>query len=87
MNATNLNSAIGANAFARITVNPNVLSGQPIIRGTRITVRRVVEAAALYRDRAELLSEYPSLTDDDVNEALRFAAMSLADEHMTLEAA
>ena len=73
--------------FRRITINPGVLNGQPIIRGTRLTVRRVVEAVALYPDRAELKAEYPSLTDADIEEALRFAAMSVADENATLSPA
>ena len=73
--------------FRRITINPGVLNGQPIIRGTRLTVRRVVEAVALYPDRAELKAEYPGLTDADIEEALRFAAMSVADENATLSPA
>lgn len=73
--------------FTRITINPAVLNGQPIIRGTRITVRRVVEAAALYADRVELKSEYPGLTDADIEEALRFAASCIADENIQLESA
>lgn len=54
--------------FTRITIDPAVLSGQPIIRGTRISVRRVVEAAALYPDRAELKAEYPDLSRRESNE-------------------
>ena len=73
--------------FRRITINPGVLNGQPIIRGTRLTVRRVVVAVALYSDRAELKAEYPGLTDADIEEALRFAAMSVADENATLSPA
>ena len=73
--------------FRRITINPGVLNGQPIIRGTRLTVRRVVEAVALYPDRAELKAEYPGLTDADIEEALRFAARSVADENATLSPA
>ena len=73
--------------FTRITINPGVLNGQPIIRGTRITVRRVVEAAALYPDRAELKAEYPGLTDIDIEQALRFAASSIADDNIQLESA
>ncbi len=73
--------------FTRITINPAVLNGQPIIRGTRITVRCVVEAAALYPDRAELKADYPALTDTDIEEALRFAALNLADGSIALEAA
>ena len=71
--------------FTRITIDPAVLSGQPIIRGTRISVRRVVEAAALYPDRAELKAEYPGLTDADIEEALRFAALSVADANISIE--
>lgn len=73
--------------FTRITINPAVLNGQPIIQGTRLSVRRVVEAAALYPDRAELKAEYPGLADADIEEALRFAALSLADENIGLEPA
>ena len=73
--------------FHRITINPGVLNGQPIIRGTRLTVRRVVEAVALYPDRAELKAEFPGLTDEDIEEALRFAAMSVADENAKLSPA
>lgn len=73
--------------FTRITINPAVLNGQPIIRGTRLSVRRVVEAAALYPDRNELKAEYPGLTDADIEEALRFAALSVADENIPLEPA
>jgi uncharacterized protein (DUF433 family) len=40
----------------------------------RLTVRRVVEAAALYPDRKELKREYPELEDDDIRQALQFAA-------------
>ena len=44
--------------FGRITVNPEIMNGQPCIRGMRLTVRRVVEAVALYPDWEELQSEY-----------------------------
>jgi len=64
-------------AFDRITSNPGRLGGKPCIRDLRISVQRVVEAVALYGDRAELLREYPELEDEDVRQALRFAAASL----------
>jgi uncharacterized protein (DUF433 family) len=60
--------------FDRITVDPNVMNGRPCIRGMRLTVRRVVEAVALYPDRWELRQEYPELADDDIRQALEFAA-------------
>jgi uncharacterized protein (DUF433 family) len=71
----------------RITVNPEIMNGQPCLRGMRLTVRRVVEAVALYPDRAELKAEYPELEDEDIRQALEFAALSLADEILPLEAA
>jgi uncharacterized protein (DUF433 family) len=71
----------------RITVNPEIMNGQPCLRGMRLTVRRLVEAVALYPDRAELKAEYPELDDEDIRQALEFAALSLADEILPLEAA
>jgi uncharacterized protein (DUF433 family) len=65
--------------FDRITLDPNLMNGQPCIRGTRLTVRRVVEAVAIYPDRAELKVEFPELEDEDIRQALEFAAGSLDD--------
>jgi uncharacterized protein (DUF433 family) len=63
----------------RITIDPAKLNGQPCIRNLRITVRRVVELAAIYPDRAELHNEYPELEDEDIRQALLFAASALDD--------
>lgn len=65
--------------FDRITVDPKQMNGQPCIRGMRMTVRRVVEAVSLYPDRAELFKEFPELKEDDVKQALEFAAANLED--------
>ncbi len=73
--------------FDRITIDPEVMNGQPCIRGMRLTVRRVVEAVALYPDRERLKAEYPELEDEDIRQALAFAACSLPDEVLPLEAA
>jgi uncharacterized protein (DUF433 family) len=73
--------------FDRIACHPEIMNGQPCLRGTRLTVRRVVEAVALYPDRAELKAEYPGLEDEDIRQALEFAALSVADEILPLEAA
>jgi len=73
--------------FDRITTHPEIMNGQPCLRGMRLTVRRVVEAVALYPDRAELKTEYPDLEDEDIRQALEFAALSVADEILPLEAA
>ncbi len=73
--------------FDRITSKPDLMNGQPTIRGMRITVRRVLEAVALYPDRAELLREYPELEAEDVRQALEFAAFSLDDRVVNLAVA
>jgi uncharacterized protein (DUF433 family) len=65
--------------FDRITWNPNQMNGQPCIRGMRLTVRRVVEAVALYPNRDDLFRNYPELEPDDVQQALAFAAANLED--------
>lgn len=71
----------------RISVVPEIMNGQPCIRGMRLTVRRVVEAVALYPDRQELKAEYPELDDEDIRQALAFAAENLDDQIILLDAA
>lgn len=71
----------------RISTNPAIMNGQPCIAGTRLTVRRVLEAVALYPDRAELRAEYPELTDQGIAQALAYAALSIDDRIQPLEAA
>ncbi len=75
------------NRFDRITVSPAIVSGQPCIRGMRLTVKRVVEAVALYPNRDELQREYPELEAEDIRQALDFAACNLDDRMIHLEAA
>ena len=74
-------------AFDRITIDPAVMNGQPCIRGMLLTVKRVVRAMAVYPDRAELKHEYPELEDEDLRQALEFAASYLDDEEILLGAA
>ncbi len=66
-------------ALDLITSDPNQLNGQPCLRGLRLTVRQVIEIAALYPDAAERRSEYPELGDEDVKQALHYAALHLPD--------
>ncbi len=70
--------------FDRITMNPAKLNGQPCIRNMRLTVRRVLEALALYPERDDLKREFPELEDEDIRQALEFAAANLADEVIEL---
>jgi len=64
----------------RITIDPAKMNREPCIRGLRLTVRRVLEALATYPDREELKREYPELLDEDIRQALAFAAGMLDDK-------
>ena len=66
--------------FKRITSDPQRMNGQPCIRNLRLTVRRVLEIVALYPERNELRREYPELEDEDIRQALIFAASSVDDQ-------
>lgn len=66
--------------FDRITVDIGKMNGQPCIRGLRLTVRRVLEALSTYGTREELLTDYPELEEEDIRQALAYAAAMLADE-------
>jgi len=70
--------------FDRITTNVTRLNGEPCIRDLRITVRRVLEALATHPDRAELKREYPELEDEDIRQALAFAAALVDDKVLPL---
>ena len=73
--------------FDRITRNPAQMNGQPCIRGMRLTVRRLLEAMAMYPDRNELFEEYPELEDEDLRQALEFAAATMDDKVAELKCA
>jgi uncharacterized protein (DUF433 family) len=73
--------------FKRVTYDPKQMNGQPCIRGLRLTVRRVVEAVATYPNREDLKREYPELEDEDIREALAYAAANLDDKVVELVAA
>ena len=66
--------------FDRITVDPAVMNGQPCIKGTRLTVKRVLLALAQYPNREELHKDYPQIQDEDIQQALAYAAANLDDE-------
>jgi uncharacterized protein (DUF433 family) len=60
--------------LTRITHNSDVMGGKPCIAGTRITVGMILMQISEGVTINELLMEYPHLTEDDVAEALRYAA-------------
>ena len=58
----------------RIGVDPNVRSGKPCIKGTRITVYDILEYLAGGMSQTEVLRDFPSLAPEDIRAALEFAA-------------
>jgi uncharacterized protein (DUF433 family) len=60
--------------FERITIDPEVMGGKPCIRGLRVTVGMLVEAMSVGRTIPDLLEDFPYLEEQDVFEALGFAA-------------
>jgi uncharacterized protein (DUF433 family) len=58
----------------RIVQNPEVMAGKPVIAGTRMPVEAVLEHLASELDLAELLEAYPSITLDDVQACMAYAA-------------
>jgi len=63
----------------RITINPKVMVGKPVIRGTRLTVQHIVGLLASGMTKNEIVSEYDGLTHDDIQACLLFAAEALED--------
>jgi len=60
--------------LTRITTDPQVMGGKPCIRGLRITVGTIVGLIAAGRSKEEILKLYPYLEEDDIAEALAYAA-------------
>jgi uncharacterized protein (DUF433 family) len=58
----------------RITFNPEIMGGKPCIRGLRVTVGLIVGLIAAGRTLKEILELYPYLEDEDVTQALTYAA-------------
>lgn len=65
---------------SRIEVNPKIMMGKPVIKGTRITVELILRKLAQGLSASELVQDYPSLTVEDVQAALAYAADTVAHE-------
>lgn len=64
----------------RIAIDPNVLGGKPVIRGTRIPVHLILDLLATGNTRGAILREYPQLEPEDIAAALRYASSLLEGE-------
>jgi uncharacterized protein (DUF433 family) len=64
----------------RIVRDPHVVGGQPVIKGTRVTLRTVLASLAEGASTAEILGDFPTLSEEDVRAAIAFAAMSAQED-------
>jgi uncharacterized protein (DUF433 family) len=71
-------------AFTRITIDPEICTGKPCIRGLRFPVARLLGLLAAGESREQILAEYPYLEAADIDEALRYAASLAEDETIEL---
>jgi uncharacterized protein (DUF433 family) len=65
-----------------ITHDPAILRGKPIIRGTRVPVYLIIDFVTNGVSPAQIVEDYPDLTEEDVEAALAFAAQEQADRHV-----
>ena len=63
--------------LGRVTIDPKVMLGKPVIRGTRITVEHILRELAAGTTHAELLDAYPHLTTEDIRAACVYAVEHL----------
>jgi uncharacterized protein (DUF433 family) len=70
--------------FTRITLDPEVMGGKPCIRGLRVTVGTVVGLVAAGHSMADILRAYPYLEEEDVREALSYAAWRVEEIELPL---
>jgi uncharacterized protein (DUF433 family) len=71
----------------RIQINPKIMLGKPVIRGTRVPVELIVRKMVEGADEKAVFEAYPTLEAGDVQAALRYAADLLAHEEVVLSAA
>jgi len=66
----------------RITTDPDVMFGKPVIDGTRIPVERLLRKLGAGRSVASILEDHPHLDEEDIYAAVRFAADYMANEEV-----
>jgi uncharacterized protein (DUF433 family) len=69
----------------RIEINPAIMLGKPVIRGTRIPVELILRKLAEGASEADLLDAYPRLAREDIQAALAYAADALANEKILIQ--
>jgi uncharacterized protein (DUF433 family) len=68
--------------YDRIEINPNIMFGKPVIKGTRLTVEQILRKLAGGMTAEEIITDHPHLKREDILAAQEFAADYLADEEI-----
>ena len=71
---------MGTQLSKRIEVNPRILGGKPVIRGTRIPVYLILELLSAGYDFKRIVKAYPSLNEEDIRAAIDYAAKIMQNE-------
>lgn len=66
----------------RIVIDPGVLVGKPVVKGTRLAVEFLIELLAEKWTHEQILANYPQLTEEDIHAALHYAAEALKQEYV-----
>ncbi len=70
----------------RISIDPNVLVGKPVVRGTRLAVDFIIDLLAQGWTESQILENYPGLSHDDISACLKYASEILKSERVFLAA-
>lgn len=73
--------------MSRIAVNPDICNGRPVINGTRIAVQTILEYLGAGDSINDLLSDYPSLSEDDIYACIQYASKLMANRYEVQEIA
>lgn len=78
----NVQSVVGVGwvKLERITIDPEVMGGQPCIRGLRIPVSLIIKLIASGKKIEDILEDYPELEEEDIKQSLEYAAWTVSEK-------
>jgi uncharacterized protein (DUF433 family) len=67
---------------SRIIIDPKIMMGKPVVKGTRITVEILLRKLSQGLSSKEIIKEYPNLSEDDIRAVLEYAASAVQNEEI-----
>jgi uncharacterized protein (DUF433 family) len=80
MSLPSLSLRANVNYLKHFQQDPNICGGEPVIRGTRVTLRTLLASLAEGADEAEILADFPAVTREDLRAVIAFAATSAGED-------